>query len=84
MKAITTDQFSNLGTRYPSECFPNGKYRITPTLKGMWSRPNPVAVVLLGSRTIEPQSASVVLKKDNHIQSVEFELVRRPRPWGQS
>jgi hypothetical protein len=22
-----------------------------------------------------------VLKKDNHIQSVEFELVQRPRPW---
>jgi hypothetical protein len=22
-----------------------------------------------------------VLKKDNHIQSVEFEVVQRPRPW---
>ena len=32
-------------------------------------------------RAIEPKSASVVLKKDNHIQSVEFELVQRPRPW---
>jgi hypothetical protein len=59
--------------------FPDGQYRITPTVKGMWSRPNPV--VLFGSRTIEPQSASVVLKKDDHIQSVEFELVQRPRPW---
>ena len=59
--------------------FPDGRYRITPTLKGTWSRPNPVAV-LLGYRTIEPQSASVVLKKDDHIQSVEFELVQRPRP----
>ena len=58
--------------------FPDGQYRITPTLIGMWSRANPIAV-LLGSRTIEPQSASVVLKKDNHIQSVEFELVQRPR-----
>ena len=62
--------------------FPDGQYRITPTLKGTWSRPNPVAVVLLGYRAIEPQSTSVVLKKDNHIQSVEFELVQRPRPLG--
>jgi len=60
--------------------FPDGQYRITPTLKSMWSRANPVAVVFLGYRTIEPKSASVVLKKDNHIQSVEFELVQRPRP----
>jgi hypothetical protein len=29
----------------------------------------------------EPQSFSVVLKKDDHIQSVEFEVVQRPRPW---
>jgi len=61
--------------------FPDGSYRITPTLRGRWSRANPVAVVFLGYRTIEPKSASVVLKKDNHIQSVEFELVQRPRPW---
>jgi hypothetical protein len=31
---------------------------------------------------IEPQSASVVLKKDDHIQSVEFEIGQRP-PGGQ-
>ena len=61
--------------------FPDGQYRITPTLKGMWSRANPVAVEFLGYRTMEPKSASVVLKKDDHIQSVEFELVQRPRPW---
>ncbi|HJU60683.1 MAG TPA: hypothetical protein VJ864_01455, partial [Candidatus Binatia bacterium] len=61
--------------------FPDGRYRITPTLKGIWSRPaNPV--LFFGSRTIEPQSFSVVLKKDDHIQSVEFELVQRPRPLG--
>ena len=60
--------------------FPDGQYRITPTLRSMWSRANPVAVVFLGYRTIEPKSASVVLKKDNHIQSVEFELMQRPRP----
>lgn len=61
--------------------FPDGRYRITPTLKGTWSRPaNPV--LFFGSRTMEPQSFSVVLKKDNHFQSVEFELVQRPRPLG--
>jgi hypothetical protein len=59
--------------------FPDGQYRITPSLTGMWTRPTPV--VLLGSRVIEPKSAYVVLKKDDHIQSVEFELVQRPRPW---
>jgi hypothetical protein len=61
--------------------FPDGRYRITPTLKGTWSRPaNPV--LFFGSRTIEPQSFSVVLKKDDHIQSVAFELVQRPRRSG--
>ena len=59
--------------------FPDGQYRITPTLTGMWTRATPV--VLLNSRIIEPKSAYVVLKKDDHIQSVEFELVQRPRPW---
>jgi hypothetical protein len=58
--------------------FPDGQYRITPTLKGTWTRANPVQLIF-GSRTIEPKSASVVLKKDDHIQSVEFELVQRPR-----
>jgi hypothetical protein len=60
--------------------FPDGRYRITPILKGIWSRPaNPV--LFFGSRTIEPQSFSVVLKKDDHLKSVEFEVVQRPRPW---
>jgi len=39
--------------------FPDGQYRITPTLTGMWTRST--AVVLLGSRSIEPKSAYVVL-----------------------
>ena len=59
--------------------FPDGQYRITPTLTGLWTRATPV--VLLGSRSIEPKSAYVVLKKDNHVQSVEFEVVQRSRPW---
>jgi hypothetical protein len=59
--------------------FPDGQYRITPTLTGLWTRATPV--VLLGSRIIEPRSASVVLKKDDHIQSVVFEVAQRSRPW---
>lgn len=58
--------------------FPDGGYRITPTLKGTWSYTNPVQLIF-GARAIEPKSASVVLKKDDHIGSVEFELVQRPR-----
>jgi hypothetical protein len=37
--------------------------------------------VLFGSRTIA-KSAYVVLKKDNHIQSIEFEVVQRRRFFG--
>lgn len=59
--------------------FPDGQYRITPAIKGMWTRATPF--LLFGSRAIEPQSASVVLKKDNQIQGVEFEVVQRSRPW---
>ena len=73
--------FQILGQDIHLNAFPDGQYRITPTLKGTWSPSNPVAVVMFGSRAIEPQSASVKLKKDDHIQSVEFELVQRPRPW---
>lgn len=72
--------FQIWGREIHLNAFPDGQYRITPTIKGMWSRTNPVA--LFGYRFIEPKSASVVLKKDNHIQSVEFELVQRPRPLG--
>jgi hypothetical protein len=60
--------------------FPDGRYRITRTLKGTWSRA--AYPVFFGSRTMEPQSFSVVLKKDDHIQGVEFEVVQRPRPLG--
>jgi hypothetical protein len=60
--------------------FPDGMYRITPTVKGLWTRTTAIAV-LFGSRSIEPKSASVALKKDDQLQGVEFELVQRPRPW---
>lgn len=55
--------------------FPDGRYRITPSLKGNWRTSGLLAA--LSYRAIEPISASVVLKKDDHIQSVEFEVVRR-------
>jgi hypothetical protein len=60
--------------------FPDGQYRITPTLKVTWA-PGGV-VVLFGYRTIEPKSASVILKKNNDIQSVAFEVVQRRRFFG--
>lgn len=37
---------------------------------------------MFGYRTIEPKSASVILKKNNHIQIVEFEVVQRRRFFG--
>jgi hypothetical protein len=55
--------------------FPDGQYRITPSLRGNW-RPSGL-LAALSYRAIEPISASVVLKKDDHIQRVEFEVVRR-------
>ena len=73
MKAESQAQLSNLGARHPSERIPDGQYRITPTLKGTWSRADLVQLIF-GSRTIEPKSASVVLKKDDHIGSVSLNL----------
>ncbi len=72
--------FQIWGPRIHLNAFPDGQYRITPTLKGLWI-PGSV-VVLFGTRTIEPKSASVVLKKDNQIQSIEFEVVQRRRFFG--
>ena len=54
---------------------PDGRYRITPSLRGDW-RPSGL-LAALGYRAIEPISASVILKEGNLIQSVEFEVVRR-------
>jgi hypothetical protein len=57
--------------------FPDGQYRITPSLRGTWSSSGVLA--LLGYRVIEPVSVSIVLKKDDHFRGVEFEIVRRGR-----
>jgi len=56
--------------------FPDGQYRITPTRRGVWSRANPV--VLFGYRTIEPKSASIVLKKDDHIKASSLSSATSP------
>ena len=55
--------------------FPDGGYRITPSLQATW-RPSGL-LAALGYRAVEPISASVILKEDNHIRTVEFEVVRR-------
>jgi hypothetical protein len=56
--------------------FPDGKYRITPTVTGKWSR-SPIQV-LLGYKRIEPRSVYVSLTEDQHIRSVDFEVVHEP------
>jgi hypothetical protein len=55
--------------------FPDGQYRVTPSLQGTW-RPGGI-LALLARRVIEPISASIILTDDKRIQSVEFEVVRR-------
>ncbi|MGK9264497.1 hypothetical protein KXS15_26650 [Sinorhizobium meliloti] len=55
--------------------FPDGCYRISPSLKGAWKPPG--VLPALFTRAIQPISATFVLQKDNQIQSVEFEVVRR-------
>jgi hypothetical protein len=59
----------------------DGFYRITPRLKGRWGASGnwgPSGILaLLSYRSLEPISASVVLKKDAPVQTCEFEVVRR-------
>jgi hypothetical protein len=55
--------------------FPDGRYRITPHLQGNWHPSGLLSA--LSYRAIEPISASVILTKDAHIQTVDFEVVRR-------
>lgn len=55
--------------------FPDGYYKITPSLKGNWGPSGVLAV--LGYLAIEPLNASVAITEERHIQTVEFEVVRR-------
>jgi hypothetical protein len=52
--------------------FPDGGYRVAPTLKGGWRSSR---FLNLGFRTVEPFAQYVVLKEGQHIQNVEFEVV---------
>lgn len=56
--------------------FPDGAYRVTPSLSGKWSRP--WLQRRLGFRRIEPRSHTVTLTQGQHIRSVDFEVVYQP------
>lgn len=56
--------------------FPDGAYRVTPTLSGKWSRS--LLQRRLGFRQVEPRSYVVALTEGQHIRSVDFEVVHQP------
>jgi hypothetical protein len=56
--------------------FPDGMYRVTPTLTGKWSKS--LVQVRLGFRRIEPRFESVRLTPDHQIRYVDFEVVQEP------
>jgi hypothetical protein len=56
--------------------FPDGKYRVRARLTGNWAEP-PIQMVL-GFRRIEPTGFYVSLSKDNHVVSVDFDVIHEP------
>jgi hypothetical protein len=56
--------------------FPDGKYRVSAELTGNWAESRLQA--MLGFRRIEPIAFYVVLTKDNHLSSVDFEVIQEP------
>ena len=63
--------------------FPDGQYRIKPDLTGNWGESR--FQMRLGFRRIEPMAFYVSLTKDQHIVSVDFEVVQHAwssRPFG--
>ena len=56
--------------------FPDGGYRIKPTLTGNWSEPS--IQIVLGFRRIEPLSHQLSLTEGNQVRSVDFEVVHEP------
>ena len=63
--------------------FPDGKYRVTPTVTGRWDTSG--ILVRLGSRRMEPRSVYVSLTPGQHIRNLDFEVVHEPwrlRPSG--
>lgn len=59
--------------------FPDGKYRVRADLTGNWS--DPLQQVRMGYRRIEPLAFYVVLTVEQHLQSVDFEVVYEPWRW---
>ena len=60
--------------------FPDGQYRIKPQLTGNWGVSR--LQVMLGFRRIEPMAFYVSLTKDQHIVSVDFEVVQHAWRFG--
>ena len=56
--------------------FPDGKYRVAAELTGNWST-SPIQK-FLGFRRIEPPAFHVVVTKEHHLVSVDFEVVLEP------
>ena len=56
--------------------FPDGKYRVTAELTGNWTL-SPIQK-FLGFRRIEPLAFQVALTKQQHLASVDFEVVLEP------
>jgi len=60
--------------------FPDGKYRVSAQLTGNWAA-EPHPQWLIGYKRLEPLSYYVSLTKDQHIVSVDFEVVEEPLRW---
>ena len=58
--------------------FPDGKYRVTAQLTGNWGESRLQVMVMLGYRRIEPIAFYVVLTKEKHLASVDFEVIQEP------
>ena len=72
--------FQIWGPRIHLNAFPDGQYRITPTLKGLWI-PGSV-VVLFGSRTSSQEARLSCSKRITKFRALEFEVVQRRRFFG--
>jgi len=60
--------------------FPDGAYRLTPTMTGKWSG-SPLQA-MMGFRRIDPRSYIGSLTQGRHIRAVDFEVVHQPwLPW---
>ena len=56
--------------------FPDGRYHIKPQLTGNWGDSR--LQMMFGFRRIEPLAFYVAVTKDQHIVSVDFEVVQYP------